>query len=482
MKIKKLFFTFLIFSIVCCGIWAEEVPVMAEVPETDTTESSPAYTLDFLLSATEINHPELRKLQEEYKRSLLDVKDAWAGLGPTIDLQASGTYMMKPPLGPVYLNVDDIINSVQWNGFTPSARGQRIKLYDGMENTLYNIQFTLTQPVFTWGKITNAIKLYRQISDIKETQIMQQTEQLETELKTRLVSLYYLNKILAIIDEEQGYADRMVEVSENAEKVGMLLHQDVVDAKIQSKELEIAKQDVIEQMKDQLLELGRITGIEEITLEDINFDFVPDLEEAFDLLIQNDVEEIEEEVLSGNQSSIKMLTQLSNVSKTAEQIARGYENWKPDFALQMTGGYSGSRFPLFEPNWRRKDDYSLNLSIGIKATVWDGGKKVRDVSRRMSEVETAEINKVDARATISKTFNSQWNAAQVCKMKIEYQDLKIESATAKINQKQQIYESGYGSETDVLSVKIERCNAQIEKEKQALSKAVACLTIDYLRK
>ena len=65
-------------------------------------------------------------------------------------------------------------------------------------------------------------------------------------------------------------------------------------------------------------------------------------------------------------------------------------------------------------------------------------------------------------------------------MKIEYQDLKIESATSKIAQKQQIYESGYGSETDLLSAKIERCNAQIEKEKQALSQAAACLTIFFL--
>ena len=118
----------------------------------------------------------------------------------------------------------------------------------------------------------------------------------------------------------------------------------------------------------------------------------------------------------------------------------------------------------------------------LKTTIWDGGKKLRDVSRKTSEAKTADINKLDARSTISKTFNSQWNAAQVCTMKIEYQDLKIESATAKINQKQVMYKSGYGSETDVLSVKIERCNAQIEKEKQALSRAAACLTIEYLRK
>ena len=478
MKVKRIFFTFVIFSIISAGLWSQEAEVEAEA-ETPVTN---LYNLEDLLSATQMNHPELLKLQEEYKRSLLDVKDAWWSLGPTVDLQASGTYMLNPPLGAMYINTDDIINAIQWSGVKPRNSGQRIKIYDGMENTLYNFELTLTQPVFTWGKITNAIKLYKQVSEIKLSQITQQTTQLETELKTRLISLYYLNKILEIIDEEENYTDRMVEVSENAEKVGMLLHQDVVDAKIQAKELEIAKQDLLEQINDQLLELKRTSGIELLSLDDINFDFVADLEESFASLMEKDPSELENQALSGNQSSIKILTQLEGVSQTAEKIARGYENWKPDLALQMSGGYSGSRFPLFEPNWRRKDDYSLNISIGLKATIWDGGKKVRDVSRKVSESETAQINKANARSTISKTFNSQWNAAQVCKMKIEYQELKIESAAAKISQKEQIYESGYGSETDVLSAKIERCNAQIEKEKQALTRAAACLTIEYLIK
>lgn len=478
MKVKRIFFTFVIFSIIWAGLWSQEAEVEAEA-ETPVTN---LYNLEDLLSATQMNHPELLKLQEEYKRSLLDVKDAWWSLGPTVDLQASGTYMLNPPLGAMYINTDDIINAIQWNGVKPRNSGQRIKIYDGMEKTLYNFELTLTQPVFTWGKITNAIKLYKQVSEIKLSQITQQTAQLETELKTRLISLYYLNKILEIIDEEETYTHRMVEVSENAEKVGMLLHQDVVDAKIQAKELEIAKQDLLEQINDQLLELKRTSGIELLSLDDINFDFVAELEESFTSLMEKDPSELESQALSGNQSSIKILTQLEGVSQTAEKIARGYENWKPDLALQMSGGYSGSRFPLFEPNWRRKDDYSLNISIGLKAIIWDGGKKVRDVSRKVSESETAQINKANARSTISKTFNSQWNAAQVCKMKIEYQELKIESAAAKISQKEQIYESGYGSETDVLSAKIERCNAQIEKEKQALTRAAACLTIEYLIK
>ncbi len=467
MKIKKLIFTFTFFAI---------------FSSFSRLNRLQAYDLESLLYATTQNHPELLKLQEEYRRSILDVKDAWWSLGPTVDLQASGTYMVNPPVGALYINSDDIINAIQWNGSRPRNSGQRIKIYDGMEPTLYNFQLDITQPLFTWGKIANSIKLYTQVSQIKLTQITQQQAQLETELKTRLLSLYYMNRILQILEEEESYAERMVEVSEIAESTGMLLHQEVVDAKIQAKELEITKQDLLEKINDQLLELERITGISELSYDDINYDFVASLEEDFNSLLEADPAELESQALSGNQSSMKMLTQLQEVSKTAEKISRGYENWKPDLALQMSSGFSGSRFPFLESNWKRKDDYSINISIGLKTTLWDGGKKVRDVSRKMSEVKTADINKLDARLTISQTFNSQWNAAQVCTMKIEYQDLKIESASAKIEQKQLMYESGYGSETELLSAKIERCNAQIEKEQQTLSRATACLTIEYLRK
>lgn len=426
------------------------------------------------------NNSELLSLEEEYRRSELDVKDAYAGLGPTIDLQVSGTYMINPPVGSVYVNVDDIINSIQWpSGVKPAGNGQYIKVYDGMENTLYNFQLSMMQPLFTWGKITNAISLYKQISQIKQTQIDSKLQQLETELKTRLVTLSYLNSINDIIEEEKVYVERLVQVSEDSEKSGMLLHQDVVDARIQAKELEIAQQDLQEQINNQLLELIRSTGLDELTLEQI--DFVID-EDEINSILNGNREEMQDKALSGTQLSIKLLTQLKAVNETAVKIAKGYENWKPDIALQATASYGGSRFPFAEPNWLRKDDYSANISIGIKTTVWDGGKKLRDVSRKMSETRTADINQLDARSSIKKTLNEQWNTADVCTMKMEYQDLKIEASDSKIIQKETVFKTGYGSETDVLNAKIERCNQLIEKEKQALTRAAACMTIGYLVK
>jgi len=437
-----------------------------------------SYTLAELKTSMIDNNPDLLKLNQEYEQAKLDLKDAKAGLGPTVDLQISGTYMLNPPVDAIYLNVDDLINSIQWNSETrPVSSGQYVKVFDGMENTMYNFQLSVTQPLFTWGKLTNAVKLYKQIVEVKETQIQAQIEQKEAELEIRLVSLCYLQKILEILEEEKVFAQRLVETSENAEKSGMLLHQEVVEARIQAKELEIAQQDINEQIKNQLLELERTCGIEGLTLAEL--DYKLDEKKLEEIMGWNRAE-VEENALSGNQLSIKLLSQLQEVNEFAEDIARGYVNWKPDVAMQASAAYGGSRFPFAEANWRRKDDYTVNISVGIKTTIWDGGKKLNDVSRKVSQSKLSDINSLDARSTIKQNLNVQWNTADVCTMKIEYQDLKIEAADSKIKQQETIFQSGYGAETDVLSSKIDRCNQLIEKEKQSLTRALACLTIKAL--
>ena len=452
--------------------------VFARQPENSSSGQDTRYGYAEIRQAVVMNNPDILKLQEEYNRSLIDVRDAWGGLGPTVDMQISGTYMMNPPGGPLSFNVDDIINSVQWPaGVRPVSSGQYVRVYDGMENTLYNLSLSMTQPLFTWGKIPNAIKLYRQIAGIKELQLSDEIDRMDTELETRLMSLSHLYRILDILEEEQTYADKMVTYSEDAEKSGMLLHQDVVDARIKAKELEIARQDLNEQIADQLLELQRMSGIDGLERDTIDYSFDGNIVSR---IMAFDRTESEEKALSGERNSLKMVTRLVDVNRTAEKIARGSVNWKPDFALQVSAGYGGSRVPLFEPNWYRKDDYTLNFSLGIKTTVWDGGKKVNDVARKISESNTAELEQSGARSTIRQTLMSQWNTADVCTMKIEYQDLKIEAADSKIAQQQLLFDSGYGSETDLLSAKIDRCNERIEREKQSLSRAAACLAISYL--
>ena len=55
MKVKRIFFTFVIFSIISAGLWSQEAEVEAEADvETPVTN---LYNLEDLLSATQMNHP-----------------------------------------------------------------------------------------------------------------------------------------------------------------------------------------------------------------------------------------------------------------------------------------------------------------------------------------------------------------------------------------------------------------------------------------
>ena len=459
---KKRIFTSLCLCIISLAIYCQE------------------YTLEVLQNSMIDNNPDLLKLQEDYRQSLLDVKDAQAGFGPSIDLQVTGTYMVNPPIDAVYINADDIISSINWpSGITPSSTGQYIKVYDGMENTLYNFSLSLEQPLFTWGKLTNALKLYKLIADVKLTQYTSQLDQLNTELETRVITLKYLDEISSILEEEKQYTSRLVETSENAQRSGMLLKQDVTDAKIKAMEIDIAQQDLSEQLNDQLLEIRRMTGIKELDVKAIAYEIDETFIENF---MAKDRKSLEALALSDNQSSIHMIKKLREINEIAVKIAKGYENWKPDVALQLDLGYGGSRLPLVEPNWLRKDDYSANITLGIKTTIWDGGKKLNDIARKKSAEKVADINEIDVESNITKTINSLWNTIDVCSLKIEYQDLKIDSSDSKIKQQETVYQSGYGSETDVLSAKIEKCNEEIEKKQQELQRYVACMTIKALAK
>lgn len=437
-----------------------------------------AYTLEELNQALCNNNPELLKLSEEYKRSQLDVKDSYGSLEPSIDMQLSGTYMNEPMIGPITVDMKDLMGS---NPMLSSmfANAEPVTVFEGTGKTNFNLQFSLVQPIFTWGKLTNSVKIYKEVSQIKMTQLLSQQEQLLVELETRIITLSYLKNMNDILEQEKEYAARLVSVSESAEKSGMLIHQDVVDARIQAKEPEIVQMDLQEQISNQLFEIEKLTGLKNLTLNDI--DYTVD-ENRFDTVMNMDRAVAEEKALSENQLSIQMLNQLQKVNELSTKIAKESLYWKPDIALQATAGYGGSDFLFVDSGWKDKDKSSFNISIGIKTTIWDGGKKLRDVARKQSEERSAELDKIDAKDTIRQTLNSQWNTIDVCSLKIEYQDLKIESAQSKIQQQETIFNTGYGSESDVLTAKINYCNEQLEKIQQQLSKAAACLMVEYLVK
>ena len=441
-------------------------------------ETVNSYTIDELSNQLKINNSELKILNQEYQQSLIDVKNAKAGLGPTIDLTVSGTYFLNPPIDSIVLNVDDILNSITWpDSMDIKPSGQYLTLYDGMENTFYSFQLDVTQPIYTWGKLKNAIKLYEKISEIKQLQISSKEKQLQTELNTRIVSLFYLSQIETLLNTQDEYANRLVKISEDAQKNGILLEQDVLEAKISAQQINITQQEIKEQFFNLLLSIQKMTGNQNLELANINF--TPN-ENIFYEFANRNRDELFSKALNTTQDTFLILENLEQISQYTTKIAQASVYWKPDFALKLSLGYGGSRFPFLEKDWFRQNDYTTNFTLALKTTVWDGGKKINEIKKSKSKEEIAGVNYDDAVLSIKQKLQEQFNVIDLALSKIEYQKLKLQTLDSKIKQQEQLFNSGYGSEQELLQAKIERTTAQIELEQNKLTLAGACSTAAFL--
>lgn len=439
---------------------------------------SQTYTFETLYSLMDEQNGELKKTREEFAQSILDVKDAKAGFFPQAVFTATGTYMFNPMIDNITVNIDDILEEITFpGGVHPEPTGQYITLFEGMENTQYSFKLDITQPVFTWGKLSNALKLYTQVSSIKKLQLDSKKKQIEAELKTRLASTYYIGQILTLLDEQKTYTSRLLQISQDAWEQGALLYQDLLDARIKSKEIDIASVEINDQFSSLLLGIEKITGLSNLTKEQLLFS--PDTDEYKKVALE-DRDALLERALSERQESIQIIYALEQVSVLGNNIAKASVYWKPDLALNFSLDYSGSRFPLIETDWYRKNDYAANATIAIRTTVFDGGKKLNDVKRTKSEYESARVDVEEAKIAIRQNLIKQCNAVDLASAKMEYQSLKIENFDSKIAQEKQLFESGYGDETSVLQAEIEKTSAHIQLLQHTLSLANAFYVIEYL--
>lgn len=459
MKNKPLTFAIFILSILCFS----NIFLFAQDSK---------YTVETLISELENNNTKLNKAKQQYVQSLLDVKDAKAGYFPTIDLQISGTYMATPVMDDIYLNVSDIVGGIP---LSPSV--DEVLVYEGTGHSLYKFSLTAVQPIFTWGKISNSVKLYSEISQVRYLEVTSLRDSLISELTTQLAALYYLKNIENILQQQIILANKLVTMTEEAEKNGTALRQVVLEAKLQSKELNITVNSIKEQMTYIESSIRELTGISTLQWESIEYE--PTKEDWINLA-NSDKNSLIDIAISSTRPSIEMISRLETVSEYAKNIANASIYWKPDFALQAEVGYSNSKFPFIQEGWDSKNSYTGNFSIAIKTTVFDGGKKLNDIKRAESVVESSKYDITETIRSIQKTMEQQLNIIDVTIAKIEYCELKIETAKAKTAQQKKLTTTGYGSERELIQAQIDENTAQIELLQQYISLAQAYSKVQYL--
>ena len=433
---------------------------------SNTLFATETYNYDSLASSLRLNNTKLQAAYQDVVQAKLDTKDAKANYHPTIDLTVSGSYIINP-IGPITVNASEL--GLPYN--------QYITLYKGMENTLYQTSLSLQQPIFTWGKISNGVKALKEVESVRSLQLTDTENQLNAELKSRLSAIYYMDEIISLLNEQKSYADRLVELAHAAQEQGIMLAQEVKENEINALQVDVTLSEINAQYSSNLTALRTMTGLLDLSREDISY--IPD-EESFYSLAKEDRNALIKSATSQSQPTLQMLTHMQSAMEYSEKVSKASVYWKPDFALQVSASYGGSRLPLVETDWYRQDDYNGMVTVAFKTTVWDGGKALNNIKRSESNVANAVISRDEAINTIITTLSEQFANQDMAIAKISYLDLKEETLVSKVEQKILLQSYGNASEADVLNAKIELTTCRLERLQEKLKLAQASYLIEYL--
>lgn len=355
-------------------------------------------TLEALESAVRMNNSEVIEAQQHLIQADLDVRQAKASRFGSLEASLGFQYMANPPIGPITTNTDTIFSQLTLPpGFT-TGPNQYITLYDGMENTLFDSSLTYSLPLFTWGKINASIDLYESLKLVKEAQLREKMGEMNSEIQVLLSTLYHLNTIKNLLDEQKMIANRLISISKNSLDVGIITSLDYKETQAKLLSIDEAQIQIQFQKDEVIAKLEKISGY-----QDIDKSIISDSTKLSDIVSYANIS-LKELIHMGHSRSMPLISGLEQAEKTSQallDVAKGNLYGKPDLALQVSLGYSGSRIPFIETDWYGQDDYTFNVSIGMKSNLFNGRKAVTEAAKAKSDILIQKAKTLDGKNTIA---------------------------------------------------------------------------------
>ena len=422
------------------------------------------------------NNPDIRSAEEAVVQAGLDLKDSKASFSPTISISGSMTYMSEPLVGPVIMESSDILSQMGLGSYSDMASGY-VTLYDGMENTMYMGTLSLTQPLITWGKLGKAVDLYKNILTAQSLRKDDTVAQNKAELRIRVWSMKYLEEMEGLVDEAMALSKELVDIAKSSYENGMILRQDWLEAEISSLEVEVKKAELDDNYSSLMEGLRSLIGDYSVSYSDF---ILPEDESFLYKYRESNLDDLILAATGEDSNNLKAIKNLIGAYTNQKTIADRSLYGIPDFALQAQLTYSSSRLPFIETGWKQNDNNSLNLSIGFKTTLWDGGKAINDVKRAQSNIRSAESQYDSALSQIRVAVTSNYNGMMKNIANIQYQSEKIQNLEMELENIRIGLSYGQNSVSDEKQKMLEIVEAKSNLLASKIALVQNVYTLDYL--
>jgi len=403
------------------------------------------YSLPDLLDHMHSFAPELKSLSADVDISRQDLATASAMFLPTVNFQSSMS-LIGNPMDAVTIRAGQF-GIMRIGGEDVLLPAQDIKLYNGMENTQYSFSMKLTQPVFTWGKLQRGKQLAETAISVKEIARDSKTREMDLQLKTLLASLVTLEEMQEHLAIQARHGARLLQIAQDSYDSGFMTTADLLDVRIQVKDVELATLKTNEQIQLILLQIRQLTGITDFQTANFNKksldDYAPGTYE-----FSMDIPDFSRHPV------ITLLQKVEAIAELTLKQSSANPYFLPDIGIQAELKYEGPRFPFLETDWYGKDDYQFYLSVGFSSLIFDGGAKTAAMKKADAERMLKTLQTDKTKLQLERQYAEAVLKIKMSRETMDFYTLKISLGNEKLLLAETQFSSGYGSEIDVIKAKM----------------------------
>ncbi len=309
---------------------------------------------------------------------------------PSLSLQASASYLTNPQ--------DDVVVKAGELGELPEYIGndpfnpillttiplpdKDLVFIEGARNTYFQLKATLSQPIFTWGKINGAVDAASYRQEIAASDLRQSERELKRDIEAAYFGAVFARESAALLKEAEDILESNVKDRKESYDTGVINYQKVLEAEAQLAGIKRDRIETEEGRRSALAALAFYTGTETEDAElTTGFGYSPS---------ELDADVLYEEALRDSPELERLSLQIKQAEANVA-IQEGGHLLKPDFSLDISFDLSGQHIPFSEDGWTDTWNANLIISIGTKVTLFDGLSSVWKIEQAKETLETASL-------------------------------------------------------------------------------------------
>jgi outer membrane protein TolC len=320
----------------------------------------------------------------------------------------------------------------------------------------FSVSASLSQPLFTWGKIRNAIDAAALQVEAAGTDLVSQRRDMERDVRRAYFSALLAGESEKVLRRIVESAAQIVTVRQTAWDQGSITRESVLEAQARRAQIE-ARRIEAEQSKATALEsLGVLTGLDPSAIE---------LASGFDgAAMALDEQSLRAKAHDASPDLAASRTRQSQAQKKLA-IERGGSLLRPDVSLGMSFSVTGQEdLPYSGWQWNNSTwNWDLVISLGVKMSVFDGMESAARVAQAEKDVEAAGLAVQQAEKLTRLAVRSAVDAATKAESDLAERQAQEDYAAERQKNAQVSVDNGMASREDLHGAQILLGTAQLDR-------------------